>query len=103
MRGPKSPIKITLTDNERAELENLLQSNNTPLRFTRRIKVIFMLEEGHSIQHISDSVRLQRRIVREWGKRFAEKRIYGLFDVTRPGRPRINKDKNNPTHLSGKL
>jgi len=87
MRGPKSPIKINLTDNERAELEAFLQRNDTPLRFIKRIKIIFMLEEGQSIQHISDTVRLQRRIVREWGKRFAEKRIDGLFDTPRPGRP----------------
>lgn len=98
MRGPKSPIKITLTDNERTELENFLKSNKTSSRFVKRIKVILMLKEGQSIKQISDFIGLQRRIVREWGQRFIEKRIDGLFDTPRSGRPR--KDISN---LSGEL
>jgi len=88
MRGPKSPIKITLKDDERSKLIKLLECNNTSSRFAKRINTILMIADGQAIQHISDSIGLQRRIIREWGQRFIEKRIDGLFDTPRPGRPR---------------
>lgn len=93
MRGPKSPIKIILKDDERTKLENLLQSNKTSSRFSKRIKIILMLADGQAIKHISQSIGLQRRMIRKWGHRFMEKRMNGLFDDPRPGRPRINKDE----------
>ena len=89
MRGRKTPIKIILTDEERNKLENLLKSYKTPVGLAKRVKMIFMISEGHSLTHIGRVLEVQRRIVRKWGRRFVEKRLKGLENAPRSGRPPV--------------
>jgi len=89
MRGPKTPIKIVLTDKQKKELEKILQDKKTPLKFAKRVKSILMLEEGRPILHIKKAISLQRRIIRKWAYRYLEHGVDGLYDSPRPGRPRI--------------
>jgi hypothetical protein len=46
----------------------------------------------------------QRRIVREWGHRFQEQRVRGLYDLSRPGRKPVfsprGRDGVGPACLS---
>jgi transposase len=52
-----------------------------------RAKVILLLADGTPVSAVSRSVSLQRRIVPKWGTRFARKRLAGLEDEPRSGRP----------------
>lgn len=87
MQGRKSPIKIELEEEERKKLEHIIKSYKTPLGKAMRIKIVLMISEGHSLTHIGRELKVQRRIVRKWGKRYMEKGIKGLEDAPRSGRP----------------
>ncbi|MEQ8192758.1 MAG: helix-turn-helix domain-containing protein [Candidatus Eremiobacterota bacterium] len=89
MHGKKTPIKIILTEEERVKLNGLIRSFKTPVGLLERAKIVIMLSEDHSLSHISRVVGIQRRIVRKWGKRFMEKRLKGLEDEPRSGRPPV--------------
>lgn len=90
MRGRKTPIKIILTDEERREMESLLRKYKTSTGLAQRVKIILMISEGcHSLTDIGRVLKVQRRIVRKWGRRFMEKRMGGLEDAPRSGRPPV--------------
>jgi transposase len=58
-----------------------------PYRDVIRARVILHLAEGQTISAISRDIGMERRIVRKWGQRFQQKRMNGLFDDPRSGRP----------------
>jgi transposase len=89
MQGRKTPIKIILTEEEREKLNRLIRSFKTPAGLLERAKIVIMISEGNSLSHISRVIGIQRRIVRKWGKRFMEKRLKGLEDEPRSGRPPV--------------
>lgn len=89
MQGRKTPIKIILTDEEKKKLERLIKSYKTPVGLMERLKMILMISEGNSLTEIGRVLKVQRRIVRKWGRRFMEKRFEGLKDAPRSGRPPV--------------
>jgi hypothetical protein len=84
---PRTPIRIELSDAERCELERAARSQCDPHREVVRAKVILRLAEGHTVSAIGREVGLERRIVRKWAERFQRKRLQGLQDNPRSGRP----------------
>ena len=89
MRGPRSPIKIVLTEKEKQELEGMLQDSNTSTELGKRIKSILFLAEGKRVSHIKNDIKLERRIIRKWAYRFLKDRMNGLEDSPRSGRPKV--------------
>lgn len=89
MQGRKTPIKIILTEEESKKLNVIIRSFKTPVGLLERAKIVIMISEGHSLSHIGRVIGIQRRIVRKWGKRFMEKRLKGLEDEPRSGRPPV--------------
>jgi hypothetical protein len=83
----QTPIRIVLSDEERGELERLSRGLVAPYRQVVRAKVILGLAAGKTLSSIAQEVRRQRRIVRKWGERFEKKRLGGLEDAARSGRP----------------
>ena len=83
----RTPIQIVLSDAERCELERTARAHCAPHREVVRAKVILQLAESHTISAIAREVGLERRIVRKWGERFQHKRLQGLRDNPRSGRP----------------
>lgn len=84
---PRTPIRIELSDAERCELEHTARAHCAPHREVIRAKVILRLAEGHTVSAIGREVGLERRIVRKWAERFQRKRLQGLQDNPRSGRP----------------
>ena len=80
-------IRIELSDAERCELERASRAHCAPHREVIRATVILRLAEGHTVSAIAREVGLERRIVRKWGQRFEQKRLEGLSDSPRSGRP----------------
>ena len=86
MPGPKSPLAISLTRQEEYALEKFARSTIGPAGLAKRARVVLLLACGHSVSQTARLVGDQRRIVREWAKRFVRRRIDGLNDLPRPGR-----------------
>src|SRR5207253_10990783 len=54
-----------------------------------RAKMILLAHQGLANDQIADRLSTRREIVSRWRKRFFEKRLVGLEDCQRPGRPRV--------------
>jgi len=54
-----------------------------------RAKVILLAADGLSNKQIGERLQLPRQIVSKWRKRFFEKRLAGLQEQPRRGRPAL--------------
>ena len=85
--GRKTTLRIVLTAEERSELERRSRSRVAEFRVVVRAHVILDLSVGKTLASISSERGLAKRIVRKWGARFETKRLGGLDDAARSGRP----------------
>lgn len=86
MAQPTS-IRIVLTSEERVELEGRARSLALPHRTVVRAQVVLLLAGGETVAETARQAHLRRRIIYKWAKRFVRKRIVGLEDDPRSGRP----------------
>src|SRR6266545_2578667 len=71
-------MALTLTTDERAELERRLRSLKIRAEDARRARVILMLADGASYSTIEATVPCFRDYINRWRKRFVAKRLDGL-------------------------
>lgn len=83
-----SPYQIVLTAEEKRELTRRAGQYTAPYRDVVRAKVILLAAQGAENTEIEKRVDMPREIVSKWRKRFFEKRVAGLDDEPRRGRPR---------------
>ena len=83
----KSPYSIVLTEKERGKLEGMAQKYTAPYFSVVRAKIVLLAAQGLSNDQIAAKFDLPRQIVSKWRKRFFEKRLDGLTDQPRSGRP----------------
>src|SRR5215212_8609668 len=76
-------VEITLTGEERAQLEALAQ----------RSRIVLAAADGLKNTEIAERLGVGRPMVTKWRNRFAEQRLDGLLDEPRPGRPRTISDE----------
>lgn len=94
MATNKTPIKIELASDEREILEQVARSLAMPHRDVVRAQVILALANGMTVSAVGRQVGLARRIVCKWADRFIRKRLLGLADAPRSGRPpRFSPDR----------
>lgn len=86
MRGRRSPLVVTLSEEERNELDRWLRCTTIPAGLARRARVVLLVADGNTITETARLVGFSCKIVRRWLVRFLEKRIDGLSD--RQGRGR---------------
>ena len=84
----KSPFEIMLSDHERDVLERVARSYTSPYIDVLRARIVLHCAEGLSNKAIGERLDTPRQIVSKWRKRFFERRLAGLADEPRPGRPR---------------
>jgi transposase-like protein len=84
---PRTPIWIELSDAERRELEHVARAHCAAHREVVRASIILLLADGRSVSSVARKVGRERRIVRKWAERFQRKRLLGLEDDPRSGRP----------------
>lgn len=82
-----SPYKILLTLEEKAILEKCARSYTSPYIKVVRAKIALYAARGMRNDQIGKQLELPRQIVSKWRKRFYEKRLAGLEDEQRKGRP----------------
>ena len=83
-----APTTITLSSQERAELEAWKRSSTTEQRLAFRARVILRLARGEGMNSCARSEHTTALTVRKWRQRFAAKRLAGLADAVRPGKPK---------------
>ena len=83
----KSPYTILLSEAERKQLEQIANKYTAPYFVVVRAKAVLMAAQGFENKTIGERLSLPRQIVSKWRKRFYEKRLDGLADQPRCGRP----------------
>ena len=91
-RGRIAPV-ISLTEEERTQLESYVRSRSIPSGLSTRCRVILLAADGLRNKEISERVGLSRIAVGRWRKRYWQKGLEGLHDELRPGRPRSVSDE----------
>jgi len=79
-------IEITLTDSEKISLERMTQPTMQH-RYVQRAKTILLAADGKSNDEIIRECGLCEKSICKWKKRFVERRIEGLHDLSRLGAP----------------
>jgi len=82
------PTAIDLSAEERAVLESWVRSSSTEQRLAFRARLILQLAGGEGMNSCARKERTTALTVRKWRERFAAKRVAGLADAPRPGKPK---------------
>ena len=85
----KSPFRIELSQDERAELSRRAARYTLPYFEVVRAKMILMAASAMDNDEIAARLDTRREVVSQWRKRFFERRLAGLEEGSRPGRPRV--------------
>jgi len=90
-RTGRPKAELTLTDDERCELERLARRSRTNRHIAFRAKIILKCCEMPNVAAAKE-LRTSNRTVGKWRQRFVTKRLAGLYDEPRPGAPRKVSD-----------
>jgi putative transposase len=94
-KGPK-PAELTLSEEERKELEGLVRRHSTPQQLAKRGRMILAAAEGKRNGEIARELGVSTDTVRSWRMRWIGLQAVALSelavserlsDVPRPGRP----------------
>ncbi|MEA2184170.1 MAG: hypothetical protein QOF69_3355 [Solirubrobacteraceae bacterium] len=91
-RGPAA-VSIELTDNEREALQRWSRRRRSAAGLAQRSRIVLACAEGLTNTAVAKRVGVSVPTVRRWRGRFAERRLDGLLDEPRPGRPREISDE----------
>jgi transposase len=83
----KSPYDVTLSPEQRVELEARARRYTLPYRDVVRAKIVLMAAAGLDNDEIAARLDTRREIVSKWRKRFFEQGLPGLEERPRGGRP----------------
>lgn len=98
----KTSIMIKLSNEEKEKLERIVRQQTAPYRLVVRARMILLLAGGETFVEVARRVGKARRIVYKWAKRFRKRRIAGLQDLPRPGRPaRFSPDRGHASSQVG--
>jgi transposase len=88
-------VAIELSDEERARLEAWSRRRKTALALALalRSRIVLAAADGAANGEIAEQLGISRPTVTKWRNRFAERRLEGLLDEPRPGRPRTVTDE----------
>src|SRR4051794_37851479 len=86
-------VEIVLTDEERAVLEGFVRRRTSARGLAQRSEIVLEAAAGRTNTEIAQRLRTSRPTVTRWRNRFAQRRVDGLLDEPRPGRPRTITDE----------
>jgi transposase len=91
MPSPK-PVEVVLSDEEREQLEAWARRRKSAQALAQRSRIVLCAAEGLNNTEIAERLGIDRGMATKWRSRFAERRLDGLVDEPRPGRPRTVTD-----------
>lgn len=83
----RSPYTILLSREEMEHLEALASRYTAPYFQVVRARIVLYAALGLENQEIAARLELPRQVVSKWRKRFYKRRLDGLEDEPRSGRP----------------
>jgi transposase len=84
---------VVLSDEERSVLAGWARRRKTAQALALRSRIVLRCAEGGSIGEVAQDIGVSRNMVSKWRSRFVSKRLEGLADEPRPGRPRVIGDE----------
>lgn len=90
MGRPKQ--ELVVDERERAELERLARLRNIGAGMALRARIVLKCAEGLDNVDVAEELGISNQTVGKWRRRFVSRRLDGLFDEPRVGRPRTVTD-----------
>src|ERR671910_3559965 len=79
---------IVVSAEERTALETWVRAPTTEQRLVERARIVLLAADGWASRAIAREVGCARGVVSRWRMRFAERRLAGLADAPRSGKPK---------------
>ena len=92
MRLGRPTPPLTLTDDERETLGRWARRPKTAQALAQRARMVLECAKGKTNTVVAAELRVSKATVGKWRSRFLERRLDGLLDEPRPGRPRTVTD-----------
>jgi transposase len=83
----RSKIELALTDDERETLQRWARRAKSAQALALRCRIVLACAEGGSNVEVADRLGVSRMTVGKWRSRFVSRRLDGLVDEERSGRP----------------
>ena len=93
MRTGRPKAELLLTDAERSQLQSFARSRSLPAALSMRARIILDSANGEQNKDIAARLNLSMATVGKWRSRFVVRRIAGLYDDMRAGKPRTIDDE----------
>ena len=91
---PNVPVAVELSEDERDQLEAWTRRRTSAQALALRSRIVLLAAEGLNSTQVAERLGIHRNAASKWRRRFAEHRLDGLTDESRPGQPRkISDDK----------
>jgi transposase len=88
---PKKKYLVTLSDDERTQLEQLLRSGKAATRKVTRARILLKASEGWQDSRIAEALSTGRATVERTRQRFVEENLAALDERPRPGnKPKLD-------------
>ncbi len=84
---------LVLTQEERSQLESMARARSMSAALVQRAKIVLACAEGNLNSVVAARFETTHATVGKWRRRFVNRRISGLYDELRPGKPRTIDDE----------
>src|SRR4051795_13011027 len=91
-RTGRPKARLELTDDEREQLESWGRRRTSAQALAQRSRIVLACAAGASNSEVAERERVSAAMVGKWRARFVERRLDGLVDEPRAGRPRTIDD-----------
>jgi transposase len=91
-RTGRPKTELTITGQERTELERLARRARSARALAFRAKIVLACADGLANTEVARKLKTGAHTVGKWRNRFIDRRIDGLLDEPRPGAPRSITD-----------